>query len=455
MRLKAEVVIPTSGLSTVHIGDTVNVNTENLLKVNIPEKIGKGYGAFWRFKGRYRVVKGGRGSKKSVTMAIWTILNMMKYPLANTLVVRRFFNTHADSTFTQLKWAINYLGVGAMWKATRNPLQLTLLRPGETIGQKILFRGFDDPQSITSITVEKGVLCWVWIEEAFQIQDESEFNKLDLSIRGAVPEGYFKQITFTFNPWSENIWLKKRFFDAFERGERPEDIFCLTTNYTINEWLDDADRAIFEDMKKNNPRRYEIEGMGNWGIAEGLVYTNWRVADFSVQELVSATDRYDKPIYKQVYGLDWGFSNDPSAFVYCLVDERNKKIYVCDEIYKTRMTNKDIADALKAADYDKCLIIADSSEPKSIEELRQQGILRVRPAKKGPDSVRAGILKLQDYEIIIHERFCPNFIVEVNNYIWDKDKDGRVLNNPVDDYNHLMDAFRYACEKIAQNNFSF
>lgn len=451
MQPKVVVKLTILVMSTVHIGDTVNVSTENLLKVDLPAKIGKGYGAFWRFKGRYRVVKGGRGSKKSYTMALWTIINMMKYPLANMLVVRRFFNTHADSTFTVLRKVIADLGLEGAWKATRNPLQLTVI----ATGQKILFRGFDDPQSITSIAVEKGVLCWVWIEEAFQIQDESEFNKLDFSIRGEVPEGYFKQITFTFNPWSENIWLKKRFFDPYERGEDPEKIFCLTTNYLQNEWLDDDDRALFEDMRVKNPRRYEIEGMGNWGIAEGLVYTNWRVADFSVQELVSATDRYDKPIYKQVYGLDWGFSNDPSAFVYCLVDERNKKIYVCDEIYKTRMTNKDIADALKAADYDKCLIIADSSEPKSIEELRQQGILRVRPAKKGPDSVRAGILKLQDYEIIIHERFCPNFIVEVNNYIWDKDKDGRVLNNPVDDYNHLMDAFRYACEKIAQNNFSF
>ena len=164
--------------------------------ISLPETIGGGYGEFWRYKGRYRALKGGRGSKKSCTMALWLIYNIMKYPLANAVVVRRYFNTHRDSTFAQLKWAINQLQCGGAWKHTMNPLELTYL----PTGQKILFRGFDDPQSITSITVEKGHLCWVWLEEAFQITDEEEFNKLDLSIRGSLPPGYFKQITFTFNP---------------------------------------------------------------------------------------------------------------------------------------------------------------------------------------------------------------------------------------------------------------
>lgn len=165
-------------------------------KIHLPDIIGSGYGEFWRFKGRYKAVKGGRGSKKSCTQALWMIYNMMKYPQANSVVVRRYFNTHRDSTYAQLKWAINRLQVGGAWKGTMNPLELTYL----PTGQKILFRGFDDPQSITSITVETGHLCWVWFEEAFQITNESEFDKLDLSIRGKLPPGYFKQITFTFNP---------------------------------------------------------------------------------------------------------------------------------------------------------------------------------------------------------------------------------------------------------------
>jgi len=418
-------------------------------KIYLPDKIGNGYGAFWNFKGRYRVLKGGRGSKKSCTMAFWLITNIMKYPLANAVVIRRYFNTHRDSTYAQLKWAINQLGVGGSWKATMNPLELTYL----PTGQKVLFRGFDDPQSITSITVEIGFLCWVWIEEAFQISNEEEFNKLDLSIRGKVPEGYFKQITFTFNPWSENIWLKKRFFDEYDKGNTTN-LLCLTTNYMCNEFLDAADLAVFEEMKKKNSRRYQIEGLGGWGVAEGLVFTNWQELDFNIQELRNSTDRHSKPIYQEVYGLDWGFTNDPTGFIACMVNEKEKQIFIFDEFYEYKLTNIMIAERIKEHQHHKNLIVADSSEPKSIEEVRTFGIQRIRPAKKGPDSVRAGILKLQDYKIFVHPA-CVNVLVELNNYIWDKDKDGRVLNVPIEDYNHLMDAFRYACEKIGQNNFSF
>lgn len=418
-------------------------------QVNLAEEVGKGYGEFWRCRKRYRIVKGGRGSKKSCTMALWLITNMMKMPLANAVVIRRYFNTHRDSTFAQLKWAINKLQVKPLWKATMNPLELTYI----PTGQKILFRGFDDPQSITSITVEIGHLCWVWIEEAFQITYEDEFNKLDLSIRGQLPPGYFKQITMTFNPWSENIWIKKRFFDAYDRGER-DNLFCATTNYLCNEFLDDADIAVFEEMKESNPRRYQIEGLGDWGVAEGLVYTNWEELEFDENRLKTMTDRHDIPVYTEIYGLDWGFSNDPTAVIAGLVNEKTKEIFIYDEIYGYRMTNQAIATAIKAKGWAKCLITADSAEPKSIEEVRQFGIQRIRPAKKGPDSVRAGIQKLQDYHIYVHPRCC-NTLVEFNNYVWDKDKDGRVLNIPMDAYNHAMDAFRYGAEKVGQQNFSF
>lgn len=180
--------------------------------INIAEVVGRGYAKFWNFKGRYRCLKGGRGSKKSCTTALWYIYNMMKfyerYGLKpNTMVVRRYYNTHRDSTYRQLKWAINRLGVDHLWHCTVNPLEITY-KPS---GQKIFFRGMDDAQSITSITVEDGYICWVWWEEAFQCSNEDEFNKVDLSIRGAIPYPLFKQHTFTFNPWSDKIWIKKDF----------------------------------------------------------------------------------------------------------------------------------------------------------------------------------------------------------------------------------------------------
>ena len=179
--------------------------------IRLPEVVGKGYKTFWNFKGRYRVCKGSRASKKSKTTALNIIMRMMQYPEANTLVVRKVFRTLKDSCFTELKWAINRLGVQAYWEIKESPLEMTYV----PTGQKIYFRGLDDPLKVTSITVEIGYLCWCWIEEAYEITNEDDFNMLDESIRGAIPEetGLFKQITLTFNPWNEKHWIRKRFLE--------------------------------------------------------------------------------------------------------------------------------------------------------------------------------------------------------------------------------------------------
>jgi phage terminase large subunit len=405
------------------------------IKKNLPQIIGKGYGTFWRYRGRYRVVKGGRGSKKSTTITQWIIYKMMEYPLSNTLVIRRVFNTHKDSTYTQLKWAARNLGVSHLWHFSKSPLEATYL----PTGQKILFRGLDDPMSITSITVEIGHLCWCWFEEAFQIMNEDDFNKIDMSIRGELPPGYFKQITLTFNPWSEKHWLKKRFFD-----KEDEDILALTTNYMCNEFLGEDDRKIFYKMKKNNPRRFNIEGLGNWGIAEGLVYENFEELDFDVNEILQRSN------IKSAFGLDFGYTNDPTALIACLIDSTNMEIYIFDEHYQKAMSNKMIADMIKYKGYSKEVIIADSSEPKSIDDIRNQGIRRIKKAKKGRDSILNGIQFIQDYKLYVHPK-CENTIVELSNYVWDT-KDGQVINKPIDDYNHLCDALRYALESSKNKN---
>ena len=199
------------------------------LKINLPDIVGKGYKQFWNFKGRYRVVKGSRASKKSKTTALWYIYNMMKYKDANTLVVRKVGRTLKDSCFTELKWAVKRFKVEHLWQFKESPLEATYL----PTGQKIYFRGLDDPLKVTSITVDTGVLCWMWIEEAYEIMSEADFDTLDESIRGECPEPLFKQVTLTFNPWNERHWLKKRFFDNHD-----PDILALTTNYLCNEWLD-------------------------------------------------------------------------------------------------------------------------------------------------------------------------------------------------------------------------
>lgn len=168
-------------------------------KIRLPDLVGKGYKDFWNFKGRYRVCKGSRASKKSKTAALFFIYSMMKYPGANLLVIRKVYRTLKDSCFSDLKWAINRLGVQDYWSVKESPLEIIYI----PTGQKILFRGLDDPLKVTSITVETGNLCWAWIEEAYEINKEQDFNMLDESIRGTVEEPLYKQITLTFNPWNE------------------------------------------------------------------------------------------------------------------------------------------------------------------------------------------------------------------------------------------------------------
>ena len=408
------------------------------IKKNIPQIIGKGYATYWNYKGRYRVVKGGRGSKKSTTTALWIIYKMMQYPLANTLIIRRIFNTHKDSTYTQLKWASNVLGVSHLWKFSKSPLEATYI----PTGQKILFRGLDDPMSITSITVEQGHLCWCWFEEAFQVMNEDDFNKVDMSIRGELPKGYFKQITLSFNPWSEKHWLKKRFFDTED-----EDVLAITTNYACNEFLGEDDKKLFEKMKINNPRRYNIEGLGNWGIAEGLIYNNFEELDFDIEEIKKREN------IKSAFGLDFGYTNDATAFICSLIDLDNMEIFIFDEHYQKAMSNKMIADMIKYKGYAKERIVGDSSEPKSIDDIKRQGIYRIKGARKGKDSIINGIQYIQDFKIYVHPK-CENTIIELSNYVWDT-KEGNVINKPIDDYNHLMDALRYSLEDIRLGGVKF
>ena len=364
----------------------------------------------------------------------------MKYPGSNLLVIRKVYRTLKDSCFADLKWAINKLQVNDYWSIKESPLEIIYI----PTGQKILFRGLDDPLKVTSITVETGNLCWAWVEEAYEINREQDFNMLDESIRGVVEEPLFKQITITFNPWNERHWLKKRFFDVED-----ENIMAKTTNYMCNEWLDESDKKLFEDMKKNNPRRYQVAGLGNWGIVEGLVYENWEEKEFDYTEVAKMHG------VKSAFGLDFGYTNDPTALFCGLIDVSNRTIYVFDEIYQNAMKNREIAEEIIRKGYGKEKITADSQEPKSIDELYDLGLKGIRNSRKGKDSINNGIQYIQDYKIIIHPR-CVNFITEISNYMWDKDKFDNMVNKPVDDFNHLMDAMRYALEDYTKGpTFSF
>lgn len=404
---------------------------DNQVIVHLPSIVGKHYGEFWRFKGRYKVVKGSRASKKSSTQSLKVITEIIENPNINWLVVRKVERTLRDSCYAQLKWAIHRLKVDNFFKCSTSPLEITY----KPTGQKILFRGLDDPLKVTSITVEVGSLCRLWIEEAYEITSKDAFDRLDESIRGQLPKGMYHQVVLTFNPWSDRHWLKKRFFD-----EPSKNVLAMTTNYMCNEFLSEADLVLFEEMKKN-PRRYRTAGLGEWGIVEGLVYENWEERVFDVHEISI------RPSVRSAFGMDFGYVNDPSTLFCGLVDTVAREIYVFDEMYEKGMSNEDILSKVSEMGYSKERIKADSAEPKSIAYLRKAGLTKIRAAKKGPDSIRAGISIIQDYKIIIHPR-CVNFITEISNYTWDKDKFDNAINKPIDDFNHLMDAMRYAMEEF-------
>lgn len=406
-----------------------------MAEVRLSEVVGRGYSRFWRSRQRYRVVKGSRASKKSKTAALWHVEKMMEHPEANTLCVRKTFRSIKDSQWTDLRWATKRLEVAHLWDFKLAPLEATY-RP---TGQKILFRGLDDPMKVTSITVDSGYLNWLWLEEGYEVMKEADFDTLDESIRGAMPADLWKQTTITLNPWNDRHWIKSRFFDV----EDP-DVLAMTTDYRCNEWLDDADRRMFERMREKNPRRYQVAGLGNWGVVEGLVYENWDEVPFVVQEVLKA-----HPKAVTVFGLDFGYTNDPSALFCGIYDRESGTLWVLDEIYEKGMSNKAIADEIKRLGYAKERITADSAEPKSIDELKGYG-LRVKSAKKGPDSVKFGIQFIQDLTIVIHPR-CVNFITEISNYMWDTDRFDKRLNRPIDDFNHLLDAMRYAMERYIKS----
>ena len=401
--------------------------------VYLPDVIGGGYGGFWRCRSRYRVVKGGKASKKSSTTALWYIYHLMKYPESNLLVVRNVHRTHADSTYAQLRWAIRRLRVEHLWRAVREPLELIYL----PTGQRILFRGMDNVEKLASTTVERGYLCWVWIEEAFEIAGEADFDKLDLSVpRGELPKPLFKQTTVTFNPWDENHWLKRRFFDRTDPN-----VYAITTDYRCNEFLDSTDRALYEQMREQNPQKYAVAGLGEWGHSEGLVFENWSVEEFSLRDLRREGIRH-------VFGLDYGYTNDPTAFIAAAVEEETKRIYLYDEHYQRRMLNEDIAAMIVEKGYQKERIRADAAEPKSNEDLRRLGIGRLQAANKGRDSILSGIARLQEYRLVVHPR-CVHTAAELRGYVWQADgRDGVYRNLPCDRDNHLMDALRYAMEDV-------
>lgn len=424
-------------------------------RVRLKDVVGKGYATFWKCKTRYRVLMGGRASKKSKTTALYFVTKLMEHPDANLLVARRYASTLYDSCYSDLLWAMERLHVSEYWEPKRSPLGFVY----KPTGQRIIFRGLDDAKKITSISVPKGALCWVWIEEAFEITDEDEFNKLDMSIRGDVPNGLWKQITLTFNPWSDSSWLKARFFDV-----KRSNTTTFVTTYECNEWLDESDRELFEDMKKNDPERYAVEGEGNWGILGGRFF-KWS-GKMHVCEPFKIPESW--PRFRC---MDWG-SSHPYA-VYWVACDYDGNLWVYRELYGyggkrnvgTKETSRQVAQRIAALEKDDknlmqfcvldnaCWAKIDTGSPSVAEEINkvllQNGCRAFIPSVKDR-SQAAEEMKLRLYGDIDGEgnqvpgirffRNCVHAIRTIPDLTQDKHNPEKVATDGED---HAYDAIAY------------
>ena len=411
------------------------------MSLSIKSVVGGGYDEFWNFKGRYRLVKGGRGSKKSTTTALWYIFNMMYYYykfglLPNVLVIRAVKVDHADTTFAQLKWAINRLGVSALWGESKLPMELRF-KPS---GQRIIFRGMDKAERIKSITTAVGELCWVWWEEAFEIPFYNDIQTVNMSIRGVLPEGLFYQHTFTFNPNVADHWLKREFYDKVdEHGYSPDgEIFAITRNFDCNEFLDDSFYREMDRIKQADPDRFRIIGLGEWGMSGGLIYTNWVAHQPLIGQLSSD--------WKMCYGIDFGFTESPTAIVSAAVNRVRRQIVIINVTYLYGKIASEIAAELVKLGIQYAHILADNSHQMAIEEMRRYGIPHITPVRKGNGSIIVGITRIKEYQIIVPFNIDSTFVDELANYRWASgDREDSYSDEPApNQFDHGLDALRYA-----------
>ena len=382
-------------------------------------------------KSRYQIVWGGAGSGKSHIVARKYLYRMLNesHVKHNILVIRKVDRTIKKSVWTLMQNIITLWGLSSQFKFNQTDRTM-IYKP---TGSQFMFSGLDDVEKLKSI---EGVTS-IWVEEATELTQE-DFEQLDLRLRGEF--GCLKQIILTFNPISDQHWIKKIFFD-----DPIESVFTLKTTYLDNSFIDDEYKMVMENKKKSNPRYYQIYALGNWGTAEGLIFNN------VTQRLIKEYEIADLDCYQ---GLDFGYTNDPSAFNQSYVDDVNKKIYVFDGFYAKGMSNLQISSEIKRMLAHKHMTTADSSEPKSIDYIKGKGV-RIKGAVKGADSINIGIDFLLEYEIIVNAHLVE-FMTEFDNYAWGVDKKtGKATNKPVDDFNHFIDGLRYAVESLFNKSKTF
>nr|DAE64824.1 MAG TPA: terminase large subunit [Caudoviricetes sp.] len=375
------------------------------------------------------VFKGGRGSTKSTTVGM-TIVELMKNNHdIHAVVCRKVGNTIKDSVYNKIKWAIGKQEFTEEFDSKLSPMEITL----KATGQKIYFRGADDPDKIKSINPEFGYIGILWFEELDQFAGTEEIRKIEQSaIRGGNLAWIFK----SFNPpKTMNNWANKYVLEPKEnRIVHSSTYLDVPKGWLGQPFIDEA-----EHLKEVNPNAYEHEYMGIANGNGGNVFEYLEIRDITDEE-ISHMD-------KIFQGCDWGFFPDPYAFIRLYYNHNTEKIYLIDEIYENKWSNRKSADEILKRKYDDYTITCDSAEPKSINDYRDFG-LPARGAIKGPGSVEYSMKWLQTRTIVIDPKRTPNAYKEFSEYEYERDKDGNVISGYPDENNHLVDACRYATESL-------
>lgn len=383
----------------------------------LPELTNDIYYPLYKDQNRYLVLYGGAGSGKSVFAAQKILVRMLTETPHRFLIARKVARTLRFSVFALFQDLISDWNLSPLFKKNKSDLTITCVN-----GNQIIFVGLDDVEKLKSIAGITGI----WIEEASEL-DPKDFHQLDLRMRG--PTKHYKQIILTFNPISALHWLKKVFFDF-----KKDNATIVKSTYKDNKFIDPEYVKVLEDLKNQDETYYKIYALGEWGVLGNLVFTNYVIED------IPLNDESYNAIY---YGLDFGY-NDPSALI--KIGWKDSEIYVLDEIYERHLTNTELIKLCESRVDKRHLIIADSAEPDRIQEFKKAGF-RIQPCTKGKDSVKFGLDWLKRRKIHIHPS-CVNTIKEIQTYKYRENKDGNVLDEPVDFNDHAMAALRYGTELL-------
>ena len=373
---------------------------------------------------RFLVFYGGAGSGKSHFIAQRLVYKALK-DKRKILVLRKVNRTTKASTFQLLLDTLNQFGILNYCVINRTDFSITL-----PTGSQFLCMGLDDPEKIKSITG----LTDAWLEEATEFSLD-DFSQVNLRVRD--PKAKNQEIILSLNPVSKANWCYLHFFaENPELDEFRKIVRIVHTTYKDNPHLPEAYVQALLMMKATNEVYYKIYALGEFGSLDKLIYNNWQKMDFDPDTIKG----------QPLCGLDFGYTNDPTAFTASTLVESERRIYIFKEWGGTGYLNDTIADQIKEMGFAKSIICADSAEQKSIDEIKRLGIPRIKPCVKGKGSVLQGIQKLQQYELIVHPS-CVNVIEELENYAWKKDRQtNEYINEPAEGYDHYMDSLRYSLQ---------